>query len=230
MRTSQSIARARGPAGPRRRLHPARRPAAPPRTATLLQARRGPSCSSRRGSLADQVDPRSSGPSGSSAPPAPPADARPSRRRPPRRARSSSSSTASAASPTDGREYVTILGPGQSTPAPWINVIANPSFGFLVVRVGRAATPGRGNSRENQLTPWSNDPVSDPAGEAIYVRDDETRRAVEPDGRCRSAPRTRTYVARHGHGYSRFEHVARRHRARARAVRAARRPGEDLAC
>ncbi|HEX2708724.1 MAG TPA: glucoamylase family protein, partial [Solirubrobacterales bacterium] len=73
----------------------------------------------------------------------------------------------------DGHEYVAILGPGQSTPAPWINVIANPSFGFLVSESGSGYT-WSGNSRENQLTPWSNDPVSDPVSEAIYIRDDDT--------------------------------------------------------
>ena len=73
----------------------------------------------------------------------------------------------------DGREYVTILGAGQSTPAPWINVIANPTFGFQVSESGSGYTWAV-NSRENQLTPWSNDPVSDPPGEAIYVRDEET--------------------------------------------------------
>ena len=63
----------------------------------------------------------------------------------------------------DGREYVIVLGPGQSTPAPWLNVIANPSFGFQVSESGAGYT-WAGNSRENQLTPWSNDPVSDPPG------------------------------------------------------------------
>ena len=65
----------------------------------------------------------------------------------------------------DGREYVTILGEGQWTPAPWINVIANPSFGFQVSESGSGYTWSL-NSRENQLTPWSNDPVSDPPGES----------------------------------------------------------------
>ncbi len=80
----------------------------------------------------------------------------------------------------NGQEYVTILGPGQATPAPWINVVANERFGF------QAATEGSGytwsvNSRENQLTPWSNDPVADRSGEAFYLRDDEFWRLVEPD-------------------------------------------------
>ena len=105
----------------------------------------------------------------------------------------------------DGREYVTILGQGQSTPAPWINVIANPAFGFQVSAAGSGYTWSL-NSRENQLTPWSNDPVGDPAGEAFYVRDEATGELWSPtampirgDG---------TYSARHGFGYSRFAHEA----------------------
>ena len=61
-----------------------------------------------------------------------------------------------------GREYVTLLGPGQSTPAPWINVIANPHFGFQVAADGGGFTWAL-NSREHQITPWSNDPVSGPS-------------------------------------------------------------------
>ena len=106
----------------------------------------------------------------------------------------------------DGREYVTILGPGQSTPAPWINVIANPGFGFQVSTEGGGYTWSV-NSRENQLTPWSNDPVSDRPGEAFYLRDDDSG-----DLWCPTALPIRddaaTYVARHGWGYSRFEHTA----------------------
>ena len=105
----------------------------------------------------------------------------------------------------DGREYVTILGPGQSTPAPWLNVVANPSFGFQVSESGAGYTWSE-NSRENQLTPWSNDPVSDPVSEAIYIRDDETGELWGPT----AAPirsEGSTYLARHGPGYSRFEHL-----------------------
>ena len=72
-----------------------------------------------------------------------------------------------------GKEYVTVLGPGQSTPAPWINVIANAKFGFQTATEGGGYT-WSANSRDNQLTPWSNDPVGDPPGEAFYIRDDET--------------------------------------------------------
>jgi cyclic beta-1,2-glucan synthetase len=104
----------------------------------------------------------------------------------------------------NGREYVTILGPGQSTPAPWLNVIANASFGFLVSESGSGYT-WSGNSRENQLTPWSNDPVSDPAGEAIYVRDDDSGELWGPTA-LPIRDEDSTYVARHGPGYSRFEH------------------------
>jgi cyclic beta-1,2-glucan synthetase len=84
-------------------------------------------------------------------------------------------------------------------------VIANESFGFQVSESGAGYT-WSSNSRENQLTPWSNDPVSDPVGEAIYVRDDDSGElwgpTVQPI-RCEES----TYVARHGAGYSRFEHL-----------------------
>jgi cyclic beta-1,2-glucan synthetase len=105
----------------------------------------------------------------------------------------------------DGREYVVVLGPGQATPAPWLNVVANPSFGFQVSESGSGYTWAE-NSRENQLTPWSNDPVSDPAGEGVYVRDEDSGELWGPTAqpiRCEGS----TYVARHGPGYSRFEHV-----------------------
>ena len=106
----------------------------------------------------------------------------------------------------DGREYVTVLRDGRWTPAPWINVIANPSFGFQVSESGSGYTWSL-NSRENQLTAWSNDPVSDSAGETLYVRDDETGDVWGPTAlpiREDVAP----YVIRHGQGYSRFEHVS----------------------
>ena len=106
----------------------------------------------------------------------------------------------------DGREYMAILGPGQATPAPWINVIANPVFGFQVATEGSGFTWSV-NSRENQLTPWSNDPVSDRPGEVFYLRDNDTG-----DLWCPTALPIRdndaTYVARHGWGYSQFEHAA----------------------
>ena len=105
-----------------------------------------------------------------------------------------------------GKEYVTILGPGQSTPAPWINVIANSTFGFQTSTEGSGYT-WSANSRENQLTPWSNDPVSDPPGEAFYLRDDRTGDVWSPTALpIRDA--SGIYVARHGRGYSRFEHSA----------------------
>ena len=105
----------------------------------------------------------------------------------------------------NGREYVTILGSGRNTPAPWINVIANPGFGFQVSADGSGYTWAE-NSRDNQLTPWSNDPVSDPPGEAIYVRDEDTLELWSATAQpIRGGG---TYVARHGFGYSRFEHEA----------------------
>ena len=105
-----------------------------------------------------------------------------------------------------GREYAITLESGQSTPAPWINVIANPQFGFQVAAEGGGYTWSQ-NSRENQLTPWSNDPVTDRPGEVLYVRDEESGELWTPTAapiRDEIAP----YAVRHGQGYSRFEHRA----------------------
>lgn len=107
---------------------------------------------------------------------------------------------------SDGREYVTVLGPGQSTPAPWINVISNPSFGFQVAADGGGYTWSE-NSRDNQLTPWSNDPVVDRPGEMLYVRDLDSDDLWAPTARP-ARDGEATYVARHGRGYSRFEVMA----------------------
>jgi cyclic beta-1,2-glucan synthetase len=106
----------------------------------------------------------------------------------------------------EGREYVTLLGEGESTPAPWVNVIANPGFGFQVSESGSGYTWSI-NSGENRLTPWSNDPVSDPPGEAIYVRDEESGELWGPTA-LPIREVTGAYVIRHGQGYSRFEHVS----------------------
>ncbi|HVB37684.1 MAG TPA: protein ndvB, partial [Vicinamibacterales bacterium] len=105
-----------------------------------------------------------------------------------------------------GREYVTVLGDGQWTPAPWINVIANPSFGFQTSVEGGGYTWAL-NSQQHQLTPWSNDPVCDRPGEVLYVRDEDDGTLWTPTAlpiREEAGP----YVVSHGQGYSRFEHAS----------------------
>ena len=103
----------------------------------------------------------------------------------------------------DGREYVIYLGPEDSTPAPWVNVIANPLFGTIISETGAGFT-WYGNSQRNRLTQWSNDPVLDPHSEIIYIRDEESGVFWNPTAgpiRERGA-----YRISHGAGYSRFEH------------------------
>jgi cyclic beta-1,2-glucan synthetase len=103
----------------------------------------------------------------------------------------------------DGREYVITTSEGQVTPAPWVNVLANPSFGSVVSESGLAYTWSE-NAHEFRLTPWSNDPAGDCDGEAFYLRDEESGEVWSP------APQpirgNGTYVSRHGFGYSVFEH------------------------
>ena len=103
----------------------------------------------------------------------------------------------------DGREYVITLEPGQTTPAPWANVIASPYIGTVVSESGSAYTWVE-NAHEFRLTTWNNDPLSDSSGEAIYIRDEETGAFWSPTplpARGQSG-----YVCRHGFGYSVFEH------------------------
>ena len=103
----------------------------------------------------------------------------------------------------DGREYTTYLGPGVQTPAPWVNVLANPAFGAIVSESGTGFT-WAANSQSNRLSPWSNDPVSDPVGDAIYIRDEHLGVFWSPT----AAPirEIDAYRARHGQGYTLFEH------------------------
>ncbi len=87
-------------------------------------------------------------------------------------------------------------------PAPWINVIANPGFGFLISEYGSGST-WAGNSQSNRLTPWNNDPVSDQPGEVLYVRDEEGGEVWCPTPG--PIPHPQPVVVRHGQGYSTFE-------------------------
>ncbi len=106
----------------------------------------------------------------------------------------------------DGREYVVTTAPGQVTPAPWANVLANPQFGTVISESGIAYTWGE-NAHEFRLTPWENDPVGDSGGEAFYIRDDERGHFWSPTPLpCRGMT---PYVTRHGFGYSVFEHTER---------------------
>ena len=103
----------------------------------------------------------------------------------------------------DGREYIIHTHKHQPTPAPWVNVLANPLFGTVISEAGQSYT-WAGNAHEFRLTPWNNDPVSDSAGEAFYIRDEESGNFWSPT----PLPATgkSPYIVRHGFGYSSFEH------------------------
>ena len=105
---------------------------------------------------------------------------------------------------SDGREYVIRLESGQVTPAPWVNVLANPHFGTVISEAGGAYTWSQ-NAHEYRLTPWNNDPVTDSSGEALYLRDEETGQYWSPTPQ--PARGAQPYVCRHGFGYSVFEHT-----------------------
>ncbi|WLI91877.1 glucoamylase family protein [Massilia sp. R2A-15] len=103
----------------------------------------------------------------------------------------------------DGREYVIRTDSTHRTPAPWVNVLANQTFGSVVSESGQAYTWSE-NAHEFRLTPWDNDPVADSGGEAFYIRDEHTGRFWSP-----TALPVRSnghFTTRHGFGYSVFEH------------------------
>ncbi|MEK7316253.1 MAG: carbohydrate-binding protein, partial [Candidatus Eisenbacteria bacterium] len=109
----------------------------------------------------------------------------------------------------DGREYAIVLNGADQTPLPWTNVLANPNFGSVVTASGLSYTWSE-NSRENRLTPFTNDPVTEATGEAIYLRDDESGAAwgATPGPMPRRTDAGR-WVVRHGAGVTRYAHNER---------------------
>ncbi|MCF7533689.1 glycoside hydrolase family 94 protein [Pseudomonas petrae] len=103
----------------------------------------------------------------------------------------------------DGGEYIIDAPASHPTPAPWVNVIANAQMGTVVSESGSAYTWAE-NAHEYRLTPWHNDPVSDPVGEVIYLRDEDTGHFWSATPRPASG--TGAYRTRHGFGYTVFEH------------------------
>ena len=104
----------------------------------------------------------------------------------------------------DGSEYVIRLAGGDDTPMPWANVLANPLFGCVVSEGGAGYTWSE-NAHEFRLTPWPSDPVTDAAGEAYYLRDEDSGRVWSPSPLPRRGEGE--YRIRHGFGYSVYEHV-----------------------
>ncbi len=103
----------------------------------------------------------------------------------------------------DGNYRIHVAG-DRVPPAPWVNVIANPHGGFLVSERGAGCT-WADNAYFYRLTPWHNDPVTDPACDVLYLRDDasgELWSATPAPVRAAGA-----YDVEHAPGRSRFDHV-----------------------
>lgn len=109
----------------------------------------------------------------------------------------------------DGTEYVVRLDRTVAAlrrpPLPWANVIANPVAGCVTSECGLGFT-WQGNSRENRLTPWFNDPISDPSGEALYLRDEVVGLFWSPTPA--PTPGSGGYETRHGFGYTSWRHTS----------------------
>ncbi|WP_025414981.1 GH36-type glycosyl hydrolase domain-containing protein [Gemmatirosa kalamazoonensis] len=104
---------------------------------------------------------------------------------------------------TDDGDYEIRLRAGALPPAPWANVVANPRGGFVVTERG-AGFAWAENSYFYRLTPWHNDPVSDPASDVVYLRDEASGDVWSATpAPIRHAP---AYTVRHRAGSSTFEH------------------------
>ena len=107
----------------------------------------------------------------------------------------------------DGREYVIAPPRGKATPAPWVNVLANPNFGTVVAESGQAYTWNM-NAHLYRLTPWQSDTVDEANGEAFYIRDEETAKFWSPSSsEISPSDDVAPTVTRHGFGYSVFERI-----------------------
>ena len=103
---------------------------------------------------------------------------------------------------TDSLDYEIKLTPDSLPPAPWCNVIANPLGGFVVTERG-GGFAWMENSYFFRLTPWYNDPVSDPPTELIYLRDAAGEVWSPTPAVARGAAE---YTVRHGAGFTTFLH------------------------
>ncbi|WP_280770306.1 GH36-type glycosyl hydrolase domain-containing protein [Salipaludibacillus daqingensis] len=104
----------------------------------------------------------------------------------------------------NGKEYRILMKSNNPLPAPWINVLSNPSFGCLISELGTGYTWWK-NSSQCKITPWSNDPVLDPPAEKLFLRDEETGDFWS--GTSSSNKREeKQYFVTHGRGFTNFEH------------------------
>ncbi|HXL14562.1 MAG TPA: glucoamylase family protein, partial [Methylomirabilota bacterium] len=109
----------------------------------------------------------------------------------------------------DAKEYVIVLNGSDETPLPWANMLANPRFGSVVTAAGPSYTWAE-NSRENRLTPFANDPVTEATGEALFLRDDESGAAWgATPGPMRRTAQSGRWIVRHGAGVTRYVHRER---------------------
>ena len=101
----------------------------------------------------------------------------------------------------DGSAYHILTSAEKPTPAPWCNVLANPSFGTVISESGQSYS-WMENAHEYRITPWNNDSISDLCGEAFYIRDEESGKYWSPA--LLPTPGKSGYQCIHGFGYSEF--------------------------
>lgn len=84
-----------------------------------------------------------------------------------------------------------------STPVPWSHMMANEHFGTIVTSDGGGYT-WCGNARENKLSTWSNDSVTNKPSERVYIKTNGKRINVMPRDDLQK------YEVRFGFGHAKF--------------------------
>lgn len=106
----------------------------------------------------------------------------------------------------DKNAYILRMHQKETTPLPWSHILANEGFGTVLTQDGGGYTYA-GNSRENKLTPWSNDAAHNWIGERIYYKDlDDADVTSAVQGICTDDG---IYEVEYGMGYGVYRHEKR---------------------
>ena len=103
----------------------------------------------------------------------------------------------------DGKEYCIRVNKDENVPMPWSHIMANENFCTLVTDSMSGYTWYK-NSRLNRITAWSNNSILDVPSEAIYLKDDDTKKAWSLG--LNPMPDNNDYYITYGFGYAKYEH------------------------
>lgn len=107
----------------------------------------------------------------------------------------------------DGKEYLIRVNKDENCPMPWSHIMANKNFGTLVTE-SMGGYSWYNNSRLNRISAWSNNPIIDIPSEAIYLKDEETKKTWSLG--LNPMPDNNDYYVSYGFGYAKYNHTSLR--------------------